>query len=314
MSREKQLERELTACRERATQAEDGPLGYQSLDHDGNLIVVNQTWLSLLGYEREEVLGRSFGEFLHPEQVSAFKERFPRFKAEGKIRTAFRMRHKDGAFRVVAFDGRIGHHPDGTFKQTHCVLTDITERQTAEDALRESEARLAESNQILTGVFDHTPSMAAYLDPHFSFIWVNRAYAKSCGHEVSFFPGKNHFDLYPHAENQKIFQRVVDTGEPIFVSEKAFEFPDQPKRGCHVLGLECHPGERPVGADERPRIHPRRGHQAQETARPTRSIRPALEHGHARRWRGTRDQQPLVLRSLQSGEPRGRPSAAHFGS
>src|SRR5674476_642757 len=31
------------------------PLGYQSLDLDGNLIEVNQHWLDTLGYTREEV-------------------------------------------------------------------------------------------------------------------------------------------------------------------------------------------------------------------------------------------------------------------
>ncbi len=43
---------------------ERSPLGYQSLDADGNLIEVNPAWLSLLGYEKDEVIGRSFAAFL----------------------------------------------------------------------------------------------------------------------------------------------------------------------------------------------------------------------------------------------------------
>ncbi len=105
------------------------------------------------------------------------------------------------------------------------------DRKQADEALRESEARLAESNQLLAGVLEHTYMMALFLDPQFNFIWVNRTYADTCKHEPSFFPGKNHFDLYPHEENQAIFQRVVDTGEPFFVAAKPFEFPDQPERG-----------------------------------------------------------------------------------
>ena len=100
-----------------------------------------------------------------------------------------------------------------------------------EKKLKESEERLAESNQLLTGVLEHTHMMAVFLDPRFNFIWVNRAYAGTCRHEPSFFPGKNHFTLYPHEENQAIFQRVVDTGEPFFVAAKPFEFADQPERG-----------------------------------------------------------------------------------
>ncbi|MBN1179531.1 MAG: GAF domain-containing protein [Anaerolineae bacterium] len=101
----------------------------------------------------------------------------------------------------------------------------------AVDALRESQARLAEFNQILSGVLEHTHMMAVFLDPHFNFVWVNRAYAASCKREPDYFPGRNHFELYPHAENQAIFQRVVDTGEPFFVAARPFEFPDQPERG-----------------------------------------------------------------------------------
>ncbi|MBW1797679.1 MAG: PAS domain-containing protein, partial [Deltaproteobacteria bacterium] len=111
------------------------------------------------------------------------------------------------------------------------VASIMAKRKKVEEALRESEARLAESNQLLAGVLEHTHMMAVYLDPRFNFIWVNRAYADTCRHKPSFFPGKNHFDLYPHEETQAIFQRVVDTGEPFFVAAKPFQFPDQPERG-----------------------------------------------------------------------------------
>lgn len=110
------------------------------------------------------------------------------------------------------------------------VTRDITERKLVDAALRESEVRLAQSHQIMAGVLEHTHMMAVFLDQRFNFIWVNRAYADTGGHEPSFFVGKNHFDLYPHAENQAIFQGVVDSGKPFFVAAKPFEFPDQPER------------------------------------------------------------------------------------
>jgi hypothetical protein len=43
--------------------------------------------------------------------------------------------------------------------------------------------------------------------------------------------GKNHFDLYPHPENEAIFRRVRDTGQAVFCKDKPFVFPDQPERG-----------------------------------------------------------------------------------
>ncbi|GAG51345.1 unnamed protein product, partial [marine sediment metagenome] len=111
------------------------------------------------------------------------------------------------------------------------IMRDITERQRIEETLRESKARLVESNQLLEGVLEHTHMMAVFLDPQFNFIWVNHAYAETCRHEPSFFPGKNHFALYPGKEVQAIFQRVLDTGEPFYVEANPFEFHDQPERG-----------------------------------------------------------------------------------
>ena len=104
-------------------------------------------------------------------------------------------------------------------------------RREAEISLKKSEEKLAQSNQILSAVLEHTHMMAVLLDPRFNFIWVNRAYADTCAHAPDFFPGKNHFSLYPNQENQAIFQQVVDTGEPFFVSARPFEFPEQPERG-----------------------------------------------------------------------------------
>lgn len=100
-----------------------------------------------------------------------------------------------------------------------------------ETSWQRQEVRLADFNRILNIVLTNTHMMAAYLDPRFNFIWVNKAYADTCRHDPAFFPGKNHFDLYPHEENQIIFQNVVDTGIPFFVAAKPFEFPDQPERG-----------------------------------------------------------------------------------
>lgn len=138
----KQQERALLESEERFQALfEQAPLGYQSLDEDGRFLVVNQAWLDTLGYKREEVIGKWFGDFLAPEFVPFFQERFPRFKAVGKVHTEFEMLNRDGERLIVDFDGRIGHTLEGDFKQTHCILQDVTERKQAEIALLESEER-----------------------------------------------------------------------------------------------------------------------------------------------------------------------------
>jgi len=119
------------------------PVGYQSLDAEGRFIEVNQTWLDILGYTRDEVIGKNFAEFLPPVYKELFKKRFPRFKAAGAVSDVqFELICRDGSTKYMTFTGRIGYDPPGTFKQTHCILQDNTQRKQAEDALKKSEARL----------------------------------------------------------------------------------------------------------------------------------------------------------------------------
>ena len=65
---------------------------------------------------------------------------FPQFKASGEIHgLEFEMVKKGGARITVAVDGRIGYDEQGKFKQTHCILHDITERKRAEETRARSE-------------------------------------------------------------------------------------------------------------------------------------------------------------------------------
>ena len=106
---------------------EKAPFVYQSLDETGHFIEVNKKWLTLLGYEKEEIIGKWFGDFLHPDYKEAFKKRFEIFKKEGSIYSEFLMQTKSGQIIQVGFDGNIGYHANHKFKQTLCTLTDITE-------------------------------------------------------------------------------------------------------------------------------------------------------------------------------------------
>jgi len=127
---------------------DNSPIAYHSLDSEGRFIDINPAWLQMLGYTREEVIGRWAGDFLTPEQAEVFKERFPRFKKLGEIHKApFNFLRKDGGVVAVEIDGRIAYDQQGAFLQTHCVLHDVTERKRAEQisqALKSKETQYRE--------------------------------------------------------------------------------------------------------------------------------------------------------------------------
>ncbi|MBU0468882.1 MAG: PAS domain S-box protein [Candidatus Omnitrophica bacterium] len=99
---------------------------------------MNKMWLETMGYKRDEVIGHWFGEFVTSEYRNIFGERFPCFKALGKVcGLEFDMLRKDGTTFIASFEGRIGYDEHNNFKQTHCIFIDVTEREKARRELSE---------------------------------------------------------------------------------------------------------------------------------------------------------------------------------
>lgn len=120
----------------------NAPLGYQSLDDNGNFLDVNNKWLEITGYSREEVIGRNFAEFLAPEYIGKFQNCFSVFQSNGEIHDVqFELIRKDGTTLSASFDGTIQLDRERKFLRTHCILQDITARKKAEESLRLSEAK-----------------------------------------------------------------------------------------------------------------------------------------------------------------------------
>lgn len=137
---------------------------------------------------------------------------------------------------------------DDRIDGTVLTFVDVTNIKDKELALKASEEKYRESNQLLSAILSHTHVMTVCLDTKFNFIWVNKAYARSCKKSVDFFPGKNHFELYPNDVNRAIFQQVVDTKKPFSIEAKAFVFPDQPERGLAFLDWSLIPVKDEKGA------------------------------------------------------------------
>ncbi|MBK7675918.1 MAG: EAL domain-containing protein [Candidatus Accumulibacter sp.] len=121
----------------------DAPLAYQSIDAASlRLVEVNDAWLALLAYRRDEVIGRPITDFLDQRSLPILVETFPKFITDGRIDELMcDLRQKNGKVLTVLINGRIHRGPQGQAR-THCILTDITERQRLEQARLQAEALL----------------------------------------------------------------------------------------------------------------------------------------------------------------------------
>ncbi|MCW8826627.1 MAG: diguanylate cyclase, partial [Gammaproteobacteria bacterium] len=109
------------------------------------------------------------------------------------------------------------------------------------DALTVAQAESQATHNRLELIFDNISSPIAYLDPEFNYIKVNQAYAESGNRSIDYFPGKNHFALYPNSENETIFQQVVKSGEAYHAYAKGFEYEGQPEQGVTYWDWSLHP-------------------------------------------------------------------------
>lgn len=196
------------------------PFGYQSLDENGCLIEVNQTWLDKLSYTRDEVIGRNFGDFLHPDWQDHFKEYFPRFKAIGEtLGTEFEMVRKDGTTFSASFDGKILYNAEGLFQQTLCIFLDLTEQQRAINALRQRES-------FLSAIIENQPGLLWLKDREGRFLSVNTTFAKSCGlDDPELLIGKTDLDVWPRQLAVRYIAddaKVLKSGKPYTVEEPIF--------------------------------------------------------------------------------------------
>jgi PAS domain S-box-containing protein len=139
----------ILAFRQRAEQAlrgsdavlvdffENASVGLHCVGPDGTILRVNQAELKLLGYSRDEYLGRDIAEFHVDREVIADIMR--RLRAGETIRDReARMRCKDGSIRHVLIDSSVLWR-DGEFVHTRCFTRDVTDRKRVGDA----HARLA---------------------------------------------------------------------------------------------------------------------------------------------------------------------------
>jgi len=127
---------------------EDSPLPYQSMDDHGRIVDVNGAWLEMMGMELSDVVGASFGDMMSGKEWMKFMHSFPAFIKQGVLTNLqLTVLDKQGRELIVELNGRVAWDIDGAFKQTHCVLQNITERKAMEDELQ----RLATSDP-LTGL------------------------------------------------------------------------------------------------------------------------------------------------------------------
>jgi PAS domain S-box-containing protein len=127
-----------------------------SAQPDGSVDFVNQPFLKFTGRSTEDILGWNWGSLLHPDDVTRYVGEWQAAVTTGEpMESEARARRTDGSYRWLLIRNVPLRDETGSIVKWYGTAVDIEERHRAEDALRQSEAYLAEAQRL-----SHTGSWA----------------------------------------------------------------------------------------------------------------------------------------------------------
>ncbi|WP_200377990.1 response regulator [Rubrivivax gelatinosus] len=114
------------------------PCGYHSMAADGTLLRINDTELSWLGYQRDEVVGRKrITDFLTPASLEAFERSMPPLLAGGApAELELEFVRSDGTLLPVLVSTTAIRDDAGRFVASRSVLTDYSHLRLQQQNLR----------------------------------------------------------------------------------------------------------------------------------------------------------------------------------
>lgn len=160
-----------------------GLIGMAITSPNTGILEVNDELCRIVGYERSELLQKSWTEITHPEDLAADLEQFNRVLA-GEIdgyTLDKRWVRPDGQVISSIMSATCVRRADGTVDYFVGLVQDITERKQAEEELRKTQAELAHVTRLTT-VGELTASIAHEVNQPLGAIVTN---GHACLHLLS---------------------------------------------------------------------------------------------------------------------------------
>lgn len=121
---------------------------YHFLDDKGIIIDCNETEARMLGYRKEEIIGRPITDFFTPESCEAFEREFPSIRDGKSLPNIGNLERwfvrKDGSVFPTSLNVLVELGRDGRFVRSRAIARDITALKEAEQRIREYAETLQE--------------------------------------------------------------------------------------------------------------------------------------------------------------------------
>lgn len=216
---------------------DEAPVGMALVALDGRFIRVNRALCEIVGYSNEELTGLSLQSITHPESLDAdlalaarlSRSEIPRYQL------AKRYVRKDGGVVDVMLSASILRARDGTPRYYIAQIEDITDRKSAEDALRRSEAQFR-------GLMEHLPD-GVFVDAAGRVVYANGALARLLGvDDQDALLGKPSGELFHPEDVQTVRERIreLEAGHAVPPRELRMLRADRSTQFVETTGIQVH--------------------------------------------------------------------------
>ena len=214
---------------------ENSPAMMHSLDETGIVRNVNKKWLEVLGYSKEEVLGRTISFVMTPESASrAVSTVLPQYWRDGSVRDVpYQYIKKDGTVIDVLLDSVVMENPVWG-KTSLAVVRNITLRKRAEEETRRTKA-------LLNSIIQNLPTPVFLKDAEeLKYVLWNGASEKLYGYAGEEVVGKTADDFFSKEQANRFNEQdraALASGRLLSVSEQFVDTRDKGKRIVHTKKL-----------------------------------------------------------------------------
>lgn len=181
---------------------------------EGQCVEVNQAYLDMLGFTREEVFSVGFDHFTHPDDLPLTHQFGEAHRIGDNASPILEKRYirKDGQLVWVRASGTMRRDRGGQPTEFIAIIEDITERKRIEKALAASQAQLQQvfmQAPVAIVVFRGRDLVVELANPFYQALLPGRQLVR-----------RRFKDIIPEMEQHvwDAFNHVLDTGEPFIAS------------------------------------------------------------------------------------------------
>ncbi len=177
---------------------ENAPDGYHSTGHDGTILEVNDIWLKMLGYEKDEVIGKlKLTELLTDEDLKTYQNTFSELKRTGSIKNLeYDLKKKDGTLLPVLINASAVFDKNGDFLKSRCIVRNNSIK-------KDYEKKLLRAAEEWRATFDSMPYGVLLIDREFNIIRANKYISEIAGIPVKDLCGRKCYEVI-HGQDRPI--------------------------------------------------------------------------------------------------------------